>query len=181
MGWRGATIIARTAIDPRLVANEVRRVLRAMDSTLPVEMGTMRARIEGVTGRPRFYARLLTAFAGVGVLLAGIGLFGVMSFLVAQRRREIGVRMALGATQSRVVGLIFGFAARWTICGLAAGSLGSLLATRWLRTLLFQVQPADPWAFAAAAGLLSVVAMVSAVAPAWRASGVDPAETLREE
>jgi ABC-type antimicrobial peptide transport system permease subunit len=141
----------------------------------------MRERVDGVTERPRFYAGLLAAFAGVGVVLAGIGLFGVMSFLVAQRRREIGVRMALGATQGRVVGHIFGFAARWTACGLAAGLAGALIATRWLSSLLFQVQPADPWALAAAVILLAAVAVVSATLPAWRASGIDPAETLREE
>jgi predicted permease len=181
MGWRDATALVRTSIDPRLVTNEIRRTLAELDSTLPIEMGTMRARVAGVTERPRFYAGLLAAFAGVGVLLAAIGLFGVMSFLVAQRRREIGVRLALGATQAHVVGHIFGFAARWTAGGLALGIGGAWIATRWLRSLLFEVQAADPWAFAGAVGLLALVAMASATMPAWRASGIDPAETLREE
>jgi predicted permease len=181
IGWRGATALVRTSLDLRLVTNEIRRTMAELDSTLPVEMGTMRARVLGVTERPRFYAGLLAAFAGVGVLLAAIGLFGVMSFLVAQRRREIGVRMALGATQRHVVGHIFGFAARWTASGLLFGIAGALAATRWLNSLLFQVRTADPWAFAGAVSLLAVVAMASATVPAWRASGIDPAETLREE
>jgi hypothetical protein len=181
MGWRGATAVVRTAIDPRFVANDVRRLLATLDATLPVELGTLRARVDGVTERPRFYARLLAAFAGVGVMLAGIGLFGVMSFLVAQRRREIGVRMALGATPRVVVAHVLGFAARWTIAGLAAGALGAMAAARLLRTLLFQVEPADPWALTAAMGLLALVAIASAAAPAWRAARVHPAETLRED
>jgi len=141
----------------------------------------MRARVEGVTGRPRFYATLLGVFAGVGVLLAAIGLFGVMSFLVAQRRREIGVRMALGATPESVVQHMFGFAARWTASGLMVGAFGSVAATRWLRSLLFQVEPGDPRTLAGAVVLLALVAMASAALPAWRAAGVDPATTLREE
>jgi predicted permease len=180
-GWRGATAVVRTAMDPRYVASEVRQLIGTLDAALPVELDTMRARVDGVTERPRFYAGLLAAFAGVGVVLAGIGLFGVMSFLVGQRRREIGVRMALGATPRSVIRHVLGFAARWTGCGLAAGGLGAVAATRWLRSLLFQVEPGDPWALAAAAMLLAVVAVASAVTPAWRAAEMDPAETLREE
>jgi ABC-type antimicrobial peptide transport system permease subunit len=141
----------------------------------------MRARVDGVIERPRFFATLLGVFAGVGVLLAAIGLFGVMSFLVAQRRREIGVRMALGATPEGVVKHMLGFAARWTASGLVVGAFGAVAATRWLRVLLFHVEPGDPRALAAAVVLLAVVAMASAAFPAWRAAGVDPALTLREE
>ena len=180
-GWRGAYLAVRTAIDPRFAAAEVRKLMASMDATLPVEVGTMRARVEGVTERPRFYATLLGVFAGVGVLLAAIGLFGVMSFLVAQRRREIGVRMALGATPESVVQHMLGFAARWTASGLMLGAFGAVAATRWLRSLLFQVEPGDPRAIAGAVVLLALVAMASAALPAWRAAGVDPATTLREE
>jgi predicted permease len=181
MGWRGATAVVRIAIDSRYAASEVRRVFAGLDSTLPIEIGSMNARIDGVTERPRFYATLLGAFAGVGVLLAAIGLFGVMSFLVAQRRREIGVRMALGATPPAVVRHVLGFAARWTAIGLAAGAVGAVVATRSLGAMLFQVQPGDPWALAAAVLLLVAVAIASAALPARRAALVDPAQTLREE
>ena len=181
MGWRGATAVVRTAIDSRFAGAEVRRIFAGLDPTLPLEIGSMRARVEGVTERPRFYATLLGVFAGVGVILSATGLFGVMSFLVAQRRREIGVRMALGATPKVVVRHVLGFAARWTATGLAVGAFGALAATRWLRALLFQVEPGDPWALAAAVALLVAVAISSAALPARRAALVDPAQTLREE
>ena len=181
MGWRTAQVVARTALDQRAAAAEVRRVLAELDPALPVTLGSMRERVGTTTERPRFYATLLGAFAGVGALLAAIGLFGVMSFLVTQRRREIGVRMALGATPREVVRHVLGFAARWTAAGLAAGAFGAFAATRWLRSLLFQVEPGDPWALAAAVAVLAVVALASAAAPAGRAAGVDPAETLRDE
>ena len=181
MGWAGAFAVVRTAIDPRFAAAEVRQVLSAMDATLPVELSTMRARVDGVTERPRFYATLLGVFAGIGLLLAAIGLFGVMSFLVAQRRREIGVRMALGATPRAVVRNVLGFAVRWTASGLIAGAIGALAATRLLRSLLFQVEPGDPRVFAGAVIILTTVVLASAALPARRAAGVDPAQTLREE
>ena len=181
MGWASASAVVRTAIDRRLATVELRRLFSGLDSTLPVEIGSMNARIDGVTERPRFYATLLGAFAGVGVLLAAIGLFGVMSFLVAQRRREIGVRMALGATPPAVVRHVLGFAARWTAIGLAAGALGAVAVTRSLGAILFQVQPGDPWALAVAVLLLVAVAIASAALPARRAALVDPAQTLREE
>jgi predicted permease len=181
MGWSAASVVVRTAIDPRFATNEVRGLLQSMDGALPVEMGTMRGRVDNTTQRPRFYATLLGAFAGVGVVLAAIGLFGVMSFLVAQRRREIGVRMALGATRQAVMRQVLGFAARWAGCGLLAGMAAAAAATRWLQVLLFQVEPGDPRATAGAALLLAVVAIAAAAVPAWRAAAVDPAETLREE
>jgi predicted permease len=180
-GWRGAIAVVRTAIDARFVAGEMRRIMSTLDPALPVELGTMRARVDGVTERPRYYAELLATFAGVGVLLAAIGVFGVMSSLVAQRRREIGVRMALGATPQSVISHVLGFAARWTAAGLLAGGFAAVTATRILRSLLFQVESADPLAFAAAVAILVLVALTAAAAPAWRASCVHPAETLRED
>jgi predicted permease len=181
MGWASASVVVRTAIDPRLAAIELRHVFAGLDRTLPVEIGSMNGRIEGINERPRFYATLLGAFAGVGVLLAAIGLFGVMSFLVAQRRREIGVRMALGSTPQAAVWHVLGFAARWTAAGLALGAIGAIAATRSLGALLFRVQPGDPWALASAIVLLVAVAVGSAALPARRVALVDPAQTLREE
>jgi putative ABC transport system permease protein len=181
MGWAGAYAVVRTAIDPRMAAAELRSLFAAMDPTLPVELNTLRARVDGVTERPRFYATLLGVFAGIGVLLAAIGLFGVMSFLVAKRRREMGVRMALGATPRAVVRHVLGFAVRWTATGLVVGAFGAIAAARWLRSLLFQVEPGDARVLVAACVLLTGVVLASAASPAWRASRVDPATTLREE
>lgn len=103
IGWRAAAVIARTAIDPKLVASSVRSVVASLDPTLPVQMETTPQRVEQTTQRPRFNAVVLSLFATMGLSLDAIGLFGVMSFLVAQRTREIGVRMALGATPSHVL------------------------------------------------------------------------------
>ena len=137
LGWRGAVAIVRTPVDPKLAAASLRSLFAALDPTLPVEISSMRERLDQATGRPRFQATLLTAFAAVGVLLAAIGLSGVMSFLVAQRRREIGVRMALGATPGSIVALTLAFAARSTVAGLLIGAVGALVMTRWLWAQLF--------------------------------------------
>ena len=181
MGWRSAYALVRTPIDPRFAAADVRRLLASIDPALPVQMDTMSARIGSVTERPRFDALLLGAFAAVGVLLAAIGLFGVMSFLIAQSRREIGVRMALGATPGRVLRHTLRLALRWVAIGVAAGLPGALATSHWLQSLLFQVPPGDPVVFAAPALLLGLVALLAAAGPAWRASRLDPATTLREE
>ncbi len=180
-GWRSASVIARTTLDPQLMASAIRAAVAAQDATLPVEMQTMEERVDQTTARPRFNALLLAVFAAMGASLAAIGLFGVMSFLVAQRTREIGVRMALGATPADVLRLILGHAMKWTAAGLLLGTAGAFAATRALRSLLFQVEPADPIAALAALLLLSVVAFVAALGPARRAARQDPSDTLRHE
>src|SRR5205085_7919375 len=120
-GWRSAVVVARTAVDPKLAAASIRGILKSLDPALPVEMETMEQRVEEIDQRPRFYAVLLSGFAGMGVLIAAVGLFGVMSFLVAQRTREIGVRMALGATPASIVHMTLASAARWTAAGVVIG------------------------------------------------------------
>ena len=181
LGWRGAVVVVRTAVDPKLAASSLRGLFASLDPTLPVAISTMRERLAQGTGRPRFQATLLAAFAAIGVLLAAIGLSGVMSFLVAQRRREIGVRMALGATPGSIVRLTLGFAARSTAAGLIIGGAGAYVATRWLRAQLFQVAPGDPRPLAGAVAVLVLVALIAAAGPARRAARVDPMTTLRAE
>jgi putative ABC transport system permease protein len=181
-GWRGAVAVVRTAVDPKLAASGLRSLFASLDPTLPVEISTMRARLDLGTGRPRFQATLLAAFAAIGLLLAtAVGLGGVMSFLVAQRRREIGVRMALGATPGSIVRLTLAFAARSIAAGLTIGGAGAYVAARWLRSQLFQVAEGDPRPFAFAAALLVIVALIAAAGPARRAARVDPMTTLRAE
>ena len=181
LGWRGAVVVVRTAVDPKLAASSLRGLFASLDPTLPVAISTMRQRLAQGTGRPRFQATLLAAFAAIGVLLAAIGLSGVMSFLVAQRRREIGVRMALGATPGSIVRLTLGFAARSTAAGLIIGGAGAYVATRWLRAQLFQVAVGDPRPLAGAVAVLVLVALIAAAGPARRAAQVDPGTTLRAE
>ncbi len=180
-GWRAATVIARTAVDPKLAAGSIREILRSLDATLPVEVETMRQRVEQVDQRPRFYALLLAAFAGMGVLIAAVGLYGVMAFLMSRRRREVGVRIALGATPASIVRMTLASAARWTAAGVLIGAGGSLAAARLLRSLLFQVQPGDPAAVGAAVIVLCAVTLAAAAIPARRASRLDPMQILRQD
>jgi ABC-type antimicrobial peptide transport system permease subunit len=181
LGWRGAVAVVRTPVNAKLAASSLRGLFASLDPTLPVEISTMGERLAQGTGRPRFQATLLGAFAAIGVLLAAIGLSGVMSFLVAERRREIGVRMALGATPGNIVRLTLAFAARSTAAGLMIGGAGAYVATRWLRAQLFQVEAGDPRPLALAAALLVAVALIAAAGPARRAARVDPMTTLRAE
>ncbi|MCU1236741.1 MAG: hypothetical protein JWP63_4708 [Candidatus Solibacter sp.] len=181
VGWRGASIVVSTPLDPRLAASSVRAVFARLDSTLPVELQTMQKRLDGVTARPRFQATLLGAFAALGLLLAGVGLFGVMSFLVAQRRREIGVRMALGAAPRDIMALMLAFAGRWTGAGMLIGALGALAVTKWLRTLTFGIDTLDVGTLSAALAVLAAVGLLAAAAPARSAARVDPVTTLRDE
>ncbi len=181
IGWRAASIIVRTPLDPRLAAAAIRGLFGDLDPTLPVELQSMRERLDGITARPRFQATLLGVFAATGLLLAGVGLFGVMSFLVAQRRREMGVRMALGATPGDIVRLTLAFAERWTATGMLAGALGSLTAAKWLRTLTFGIEGVPLGTLLAALATLAIVGLAAAAVPAWRAARLDPMTTLREE
>jgi predicted permease len=180
-GWRSAVIVARTAVDPTIAASSLRVVLASMEPSLPVEMETMRQRVRQIDQRPRFYATLLAVFAGMGVLIASVGLFGVMSFLVAQRTREIGVRMALGATPAGIVRMTLASAGRWTLAGVALGAGASFLAARVLQSLLFQVKPGDPVTAAAAVAILCLVSLAATAGPARRAAHLDPNRTLRQE
>ena len=180
-GWRAGSLIARTAIPPALVAASIRAAVASLDPTLPLAIETMPQRVAAVTARPRFNAWLLAAFAAMAVLVAAFGLFGTMSLLVAQRTREIGVRMALGATPGRILRSTLQQALGWTAAGLLAGPAGTLAVTRALRALLFQVEPADPRVLAASLVLLSAVAMLAVAIPARRAARLDPCETLRQE
>jgi predicted lysophospholipase L1 biosynthesis ABC-type transport system permease subunit len=180
-GWRAAHVVARTGLDPGAAAGSIRAAIRSMDASLPVEVETMGQRLWEVDASPRFYAILLGVFAAIGVLIAAVGLFGVTSFLVAQRTREIGVRLALGATRGRIVRMVFGVVGLWTVAGVAIGSAGSFVTARAFRSLLFRVGPADPVAIGAAIAVLGFAAVIAAAAPARNASRIDPIHSLRQE
>ena len=178
---RTATAIIRCAGDPGAMARWVRAEVAAIDPTLPVNTETMEQRVDKLAQQPRFSAVLLAIFAGMGLLLATIGLYGVVSFLVAQRTQEIGVRMALGATPAAIARMVLREAGSWTAVGAVAGVAGAVGALRLLRSMLFHVSAQDPWTLAVTLAVLATAALLAAWIPSRRASRVDPVEALRQE
>jgi putative ABC transport system permease protein len=176
-----ATAIVRTSAEAGGMAPWLRAEVAALDPTIPVAIESMARRVGKLAEGPRFNAVLLALFAGMGLLLATIGLYGVVSFLVAQRTQEIGVRMALGATPPAIAGMVLRHAARSTAAGAVLGWVGSLFALRLLHTMLFQVPARDPWTVAAVLVILAAVAMLAAWVPSRRAARVNPVEALRQE
>ena len=137
--------------------------------------------VASTIARPRLYAVLLGVFAAVGLGLAVIGIYGVIAYSVAQRTREIGIRVALGARPAQVIALVVKQSAMLTGVGIALGLSGAAMMSRYLEGLLFGVTPLDPATFAAAAALFALVALVAAYGPTRRATGVDPLVALRTE
>jgi predicted permease len=174
-------LLVRAAVDPGALATAIRGRIARLDPALAIfGVEELRATLEESLGRRRFVMLLLTLFAGLAIGLASIGIHGVLSYDVAARRREFGIRLALGARPSDVMRDVLGRAARTTILGLAAGTIGALAVTRLLTSLLFGVAPTDAWSFLAAALLLAAVALAASLAPARQAVSADPATTLRE-
>jgi len=175
-------LIVRTRIGTAAVMPAIRQAVREIDSNLPLaDVATMeevRDRTLSGSSRP---AWLIGAFAGVAVLLTAIGLYGILSHAVTQRRREIGIRMALGARSSDVVSQILGNALHLVMVGLALGMLGALAMTRVLKSLLFEVSPLDPMALIVACACISLIGLFAGFLPASRAAHVDPVTTLRDE
>ena len=178
-----ATVVVQTAgPEPMALARPLMATVQGMDPELAVsEMGTMERWIEGSVVRPRFQSRLLAGFAGLALLLAVIGIYGVMSCGVAQRTQEIGIRMALGARRGDVARMILGRGVLLTGVGIAVGMAAAFGLGEYLETLLFEVKPGDPGTLFIVAGILMVVGLVACWVPARRAMGVDPVRALRWE
>jgi predicted permease len=179
---RSMTVAARGAGDPMRLVPGLREAVRAVDPALPLyEIGTMDDRITRSLGQARFSTALLTVFGAVALLLAAIGVFGVISYGVSQRTQEIGVRVALGADQRDVVRLIVRQGARLAGAGLLIGLAGAFATTRLLGSLLYRVSPTDPPTFLTGALVLGAAALAAAALPAIRAARLDPAVALRAE
>jgi len=164
------------------VGSALHGLIRSMDRDLPLPaVRPMEDVVLGSIGRYRFDALLLATFAGVALLLSAIGIYGVTSYGVAQRTREIGIRSALGASRSDVLGLVLGRTVRLTMLGIAAGLAVALALTRVLTSLLFGVRPTDLTTFAVVSGLLMIVTLLASYIPARRALGIDPLQALRTE
>jgi putative ABC transport system permease protein len=168
--------------DAGVLGRSLKSTIASLDPTLAVsDVKTMDERLGGSFSRARFSALLLSLFAGLALLLAMLGVYAVMAYSVAQRTREFGVRMALGAASGDVVRLVFGKGFRLVAAGLAIGVVGSLLGSRVMGALLFGVSATDPGTFAAVAALQAAVAAVALYLPARRASRLHPAVALRAE
>jgi len=175
-------VVVRSAGDPAMLTTAVRQAIRAID---PDEATSTFRTMEDVVSRSasgdRFNTLLLGAFGGIALLLTAAGIFGVLSYLVTQRTREIGLRMALGARRVDVLRVIVGNGARLTLFGLCIGVAVAVVVTRWMSSILFDVKPTDPLTFVAVAAVLSVVAFLASYVPARRAMRVDPMVALRHE
>jgi hypothetical protein len=159
----------------------VRAEVAALDPAVPVTVEPLARRYARLTDRPRFHALLLAIFAGAGVVLAAIGLYGMVAFHTAQRAKELAVRVALGARPGQVVRLVVGETAAWIGIGAAVGLVGAWFGAAWLRSLLFGVAERDPLSIGLAVMVLVVCAAVAAWVPARRAAAADPNRVLRSE
>ena len=175
-------VAIRTASSPGALASAVRRRIFRLDKNLPVEnLMTMEQVLASPTVLPRFYTSVLGLFAALALILAAVGIYGVMSHIVAQQTHEIGVRMALGADSKDVLKLILGKGLMMTIIGVSIGIGGALGLSRFLSGLLYGVKPTDPLTYSAVSLILIAVALLACYIPARRAARVDPMVALRFE
>src|SRR5215207_9429456 len=178
--WSSLSLVVRTAGEPGALAGTVREAIRAVDKGVPTyNLKTMDDVISTSNAPRRIPMLLLSAFAGVAMLLAMLGIYGVTSYYVTQRTHEIGVRMALGAQVEDVLKLVLKRAMVLAVIGIGIGVAGAIAVTRYLTSLLFGVKPIDVWTFVGVALILGLVVLIACVVPARRAARIDPLEALR--
>ena len=182
LAYSGMTVVVRTRVPPLSIVPAVRGALSSLDKDEPIaNVATMEQLISNSVARSRFAMFLLAVLAALALVLAAIGIYGVMSYAVTQRTNEIGIRMALGAQRGDVLRLVLGQGARLALIGVLIGAAGAFALTQLMRTLLFEVSPNDPWTFGNVAVLLTLVALAASYIPARRATRVDPMVALRYE
>jgi putative ABC transport system permease protein len=182
MSQRRSGVLLRTSVEPLSLVAAVRAQVNAIDADQPIyNVHAMDELIAGSLAARRLNLWLLAVFAGTALVLAAVGIYGVIAYSVTQRAREIGIRMALGAQPADVLRLVVRQGMMPVVMGLAAGTAGALLLTRVMATLLFGVSASDPLTFAAVAALLTLVALLACAVPAWRAIKIDPSSALRCE
>ena len=183
MPWGPPSVIVRTTLPAATILPDVRHVVAALDPQVPVHgVKTMTAMFASGMAAPRFLTMLMSSFAAIGLLLTATGLYGLLSYAVSRRTREIGVRMALGASRRSIVSLILGRAMTLIAIGTALGGLGMLAAQAVLKRMLFALDAPHPlaWLFGAAA-IVALTAVAAAYPPAMRAASIDPTTALRAE
>jgi putative ABC transport system permease protein len=177
-----AAIVLRTDGDPETLAEPIRQAVRAIDPSLPVYgLGTLEDVVAGSMAGERFSATLLGVFAGLALVLASLGVYGVLSYAVAQRTREMGLRMALGAERDGVLKLVLRQGMGLVVIGIGAGIVVALFATRFLRSMLYEVEAFDPLTYVAVPVALALVGLLATLIPALRATKVDPLVALKSE
>jgi ABC-type antimicrobial peptide transport system permease subunit len=175
-------VVIRTTLPPPTLSGTVERLVREVDAAVPVvRLRDMDSVYAESIRRPRLLAELLGAFAGLALLLAAIGTYGVLSYMVRERRREIGIRVVLGATRSDVLTQIMKQGIQVTAIGVAIGLGGALAVNQLIASLLFGVQPTDILTTAFVIATITAVAVIASWLPAWRASRLDPNVVLRED
>jgi len=179
--WQHDPIAFLRSDTPAAIVNEVRATLRTNARDIPATVALLDDRIASTAASRRFAMVAMVAFGGIALVLAAIGIYGVLAYTVTTRRFEIGVRMALGATSDAILRRTLGGAAVMALTGIVAGAAGAFVATRYIAKLLYGVTPSDPTAYLAGAVLLLVAALLGAYAPARRASRVDPLLAIRGE
>jgi ABC-type antimicrobial peptide transport system permease subunit len=172
----------RIAGDAESIGRALRTAVQETNPALPqIEISTMSGLVDRSLGTDRLVAMLSSCFGALALLLASVGLYGVMSYAVARRTNEIGIRMALGARRSNVLRLVLGHGSKLALLGVAIGIAGALVLTRFLSSLLFGVKPTDPLTFVIVSVVLAGVALLASYIPARRATKVDPMVALRYE
>jgi len=176
-----ATLVVRSTAGPEATAAAARAAVRRIDPNVPTEVASMERVIRRSVSQRRFSVALLGGFAGLALILSLVGIYGVVAYTVGRRRRELGIRLALGATPARVRNLVLRESMAPVVLGLVLGAAGALAATRVLQSLLFEVRPSDPATFAAVAVTLGAAALAASYVPARTSARIDPVETIREE
>jgi ABC-type antimicrobial peptide transport system permease subunit len=174
------SIVVRTSGDPLRDAEAVRRVIWSTNPSQTItNVTTLDAVVGRTVARPRLLAWLLGVFGIIGLSLGALGIFGLLAFAVSQRRREIGVRMALGASPRAVLQLILAQGMLLAVVGVVTGLAGAAILTRWMESVLFEIEPSDPWTFAQVIVVLLGAAALASWLPARRALAIDPVTALR--
>jgi putative ABC transport system permease protein len=186
--WGWMSLVVRASGDPAALISAVSRAARSVEPDLPITGASISNRIYDLPDMlrqslafRRFITGLLGAFALPALLLAALGIYGVVAYLVAQRDREIGIRMALGAQRHDVLRMVLGEGMRLAAIGVLLGTLGALATTRWLTSQLYDTSATDPLTFVLAAVVLAGIGLLATLVPARRATAIDPARTLQSE